>query len=154
MLVSIWWSVFSCKIGLSHHNILKASASLPKDFIVVDNNNEGGAMTYYSSLSEEKIKTDKRDSRITRRDFVGQKLMLCHYLLKPGVSIQRHKHEHEQFSYIIKGAMEFIVGGQKRVLKAESVLHVPSNTDHEAATLEETEMIDIFTPIREDLLKD
>lgn len=111
-------------------------------------------MTYYSSLSEAKIKTDKRDSRITRRDFVGEKLMLCHYLLKPGVYIQRHKHEHEQFSYIIKGAMEFIVGGQKRVLKAESVLHVPSNTDHEAATLEETEMIDIFTPIREELLKD
>lgn len=111
-------------------------------------------MTFFSSLNEAKLKVDKRDSRITRRDFAGEKLMVCHYVLQPGVYIRSHRHEHEQFSFIIKGAMEFVVGGERRVLKADGVLHVPPNTDHEAAAIEETTIIDIFTPIREDLLKD
>lgn len=62
------------------------------------------------------------------------------------------QHPEEQVSYIEKGQVEFEVDGQKRVLNAGDTQYIPSNIKHQVKVLKECIILDVFTPIRQDLL--
>lgn len=62
------------------------------------------------------------------------------------------QHTEEQVSYIEKGKVEFEVDGQKRVLNVGDTQYIPSNVKHQVKVLEECTILDIFTPIRINLL--
>jgi quercetin dioxygenase-like cupin family protein len=54
---------------------------------------------------------------------------------------------------VARGQVDFFVEGQKRTAKAGDVLLFPSGIEHGATMLEdEVELIDIFSPPREDFL--
>ena len=64
-----------------------------------------------------------------------------------------HHHPHEQISYVLKGSLKMIAGGQSRILKAGQGAIIPSNVEHEVYALEkDTQVLDIFYPLREDYL--
>ena len=65
-----------------------------------------------------------------------------------------HSHPHEQVSYIIQGSFEFNLEGEiQTVVKGDSI-YVPSDVLHGVKALEENSVIlDVFTPQREDFLK-
>ncbi len=48
--------------------------------------------------------------RLARRLITGDRVMLAHVYLKKGCVVPRHAHENEQFTYILEGALEFLVG--------------------------------------------
>ena len=65
-------------------------------------------------------------------------------------------HMNEQLSFILEGALRFLVGddgAEEIVVRAGEVLHLPGNVPHEAHALEDTLDVDIFYPPREDWLK-
>ena len=63
-----------------------------------------------------------------------------------------HNHIHEQISYCITGKFEYSLDGRVHVLSAGESIYVPSNARHGAKALEAGTLIDVFTPLREDLL--
>jgi len=63
-----------------------------------------------------------------------------------------HNHVHEQISYCVAGRFEYFLDGQTHVLAKGESIYVPSNARHRATTLEAGTLIDVFTPVREDLL--
>lgn len=64
-----------------------------------------------------------------------------------------HNHPHEQISYVIKGELNFFVEGEKHHLKEGDTISIASGLKHTVQTLSETvELIDTFSPIREDFL--
>ena len=64
-----------------------------------------------------------------------------------------HSHPHEQITYVIKGELLFIIEGKEYKLKAGDTITIESNQKHTIQTLSESvELIDTFSPIREDLL--
>src|SRR5437762_13898472 len=82
--------------------------------------------------------------------------MLAHVYLKRGCVVPKHAHENEQFTYILEGALRFLIGedgSQEVVVRAGEVLHLASNVPHEAHALEDTLDMDVFSPPREDWLK-
>lgn len=90
---------------------------------------------------------------IERQMVVGQNLMICRLKFAPFVVTAEHSHPHEQVTLVIRGKVKFVLGSEERIVKAGDVLHFPSNHWHGATMLdEEVELIDIFTPIREDFL--
>ena len=92
---------------------------------------------------------------LSRRLITGERTMLAHVYLKKGSVVPKHHHENEQFTYILEGALEFLIGAdgdQKVVVRAGEVLHLPSNVPHSATALEDTLDLDIFTPPRQDWL--
>ena len=94
--------------------------------------------------------------RLSRRLITGDQVMLAHVYLKSGCEVAKHSHENEQFTYILSGALRFLVGEkgeQEVVVRAGEVLHLPSNVPHEAHALEDTLDVDVFFPPREDWLK-
>ena len=64
-----------------------------------------------------------------------------------------HQHPHEQMDYCVKGRFEFSIGGKVTVLEAGETIYIPGNVPHGAKALEAGVLLDIFTPVRQDLLK-
>lgn len=80
-------------------------------------------------------------------------LMLVKVELVKGFEGDIDQHPHEQLSYIEKGIVEFEVDGKKDILKQGDVQYIPSNVVHRVKVIEECVILDVFTPLREDLLK-
>ena len=93
---------------------------------------------------------------LDRRLLTGDRVMLAHVRLKKGCIVPRHQHEHEQLSYILQGALKFWIEedeSQEQVVRAQEVLHLPSFVWHKAEALEDTEVLDVFSPPRQDWLE-
>ena len=106
-------------------------------------------MTGFSSLNmlaEEKV-TDK----ITRRILVGEKGMIVFWKMKAGAHAAAHKHPHEQMFWMISGKMDFRLGNERRVCGPGDVGVIPGGVEHEAWFPEDTEIVDVFAPPREDM---
>ena len=81
--------------------------------------------------------------------------MLAHVHLAKGCIVPRHQHEHEQIAYVISGALQFRLGedeSEEQIVRAEEVIHFPSYVWHAATALEDTVVLDIFSPPRQDWL--
>jgi quercetin dioxygenase-like cupin family protein len=63
-----------------------------------------------------------------------------------------HSHPHEQMVYIVSGSIEVNVGGTSHRVQAGDSFIVASNVVHQATALEDSVVLDIFTPAREEYL--
>jgi len=77
--------------------------------------------------------------------------MLCHFTLEKGSSIPLHKHAAIQNGYVIKGRVRFLTGdGDGIVVKAGDGYFFKSNEVHGSEVLEDAELIECFSPCREE----
>jgi quercetin dioxygenase-like cupin family protein len=98
-------------------------------------------------LPEEKV-TDT----ITRRILIGGQAMIVWWSMKAGVHAAAHKHPHEQMFVMLSGRMEFRLGSARRTCGPGDLGVIPGGVEHEAWFPEDTEVIDVFSPPREDFL--
>ena len=106
----------------------------------------------YSSLAalpEERV-TDK----ITRRLVSGEHGMVVWWSIRAGAHAAAHRHPNEQIFWMLKGRMEFRLGNERRVCGPGDIAVIPGGVEHEAWWPEDTEVIDVFSPPREDFLTD
>src|SRR5436309_11953615 len=106
----------------------------------------------------DQLPIEQVNERLSRRLITGDQLMLTHVYLKKGCVVPKHSHMNEQLTYILEGALRFLVGDngappEEIVVRAGEVLHLPGNVPHEAHALEDTLDVDVFYPPREDWLK-
>jgi len=87
---------------------------------------------------------------ITRRYLMGERITVSQLDLKRGGVVAMHAHENEQVSIMISGALKFTIEGREIVVRAGEVLVIPGNVPHRVDVLEDTLVIDVFTPIRQD----
>jgi quercetin dioxygenase-like cupin family protein len=98
------------------------------------------------TLQEEKV-TDK----ITRRILVGEKGMIVFWTMQKGAHAAAHRHPHEQMFWMLKGRMDFRLGDERRTCEAGDLGVIPGGVEHEAWFLEDSEVVDVFAPPREDM---
>ena len=80
-------------------------------------------------------------------------LMLCELTFRKGGIGAKHSHPHEQIGYIVSGKIVYQEEGKPdRVLSAGDSYQVPPNVVHGIEVLEDTKLLDIFTPMREDFI--
>lgn len=79
----------------------------------------------------------------------GDLMMVEVYFEKGGIGAL-HTHPHEQISYVNIGSFEFELDGKKEIVLAGDTIYVPSDIPHGVVALEESVIVDIFTPQRED----
>jgi quercetin dioxygenase-like cupin family protein len=96
------------------------------------------------------IEVEKLSSHIGRQFIVGTEMMIARVLMKKDAHVPLHHHENEQITYILEGALKFVVGGKEVTVHAGEVLCIPPNVPHEATALEDTVDLDIFNPPRQD----
>ena len=79
-------------------------------------------------------------------------MMLMEVQFAANAAGYEHNHVHEQISYCVAGRFEYSLQGRTHLLSAGESIYVPSNARHGAKALEPGTLIDVFTPVREDLL--
>ena len=79
-------------------------------------------------------------------------LMLVSFRFEKGAEGALHHHAHIQASYVRSGRFRFFVGGEEREIGPGDSLTIPSNVEHGCICLEAGELIDSFTPRRDDFL--
>jgi len=77
-------------------------------------------------------------------------LMLVRHTFTRGWTGARHSHPHDQLVYIVRGRIRFEAEGKAWDLRPGDSLVVEGNIEHQASALEDSEVLDIFTPYRED----
>jgi quercetin dioxygenase-like cupin family protein len=89
---------------------------------------------------------------ISRKIVTGERLMSAQVYLKKGALVPKHAHESEQMTYVLQGALKFLIGGEEITVREGEVLHVPSWVEHQAEALDDTFELDLFSPVRQDWL--
>jgi quercetin dioxygenase-like cupin family protein len=86
-----------------------------------------------------------------RRAVYLDNVMITFFDFEPNAVVPEHSHPHEQISFVVKGAMEFHLGDETRVLRAGEGACCPPDVPHSAVILDEpTFALDAWYPPRED----
>ena len=83
---------------------------------------------------------------------VGERSMVTKMNYIIGNYATEHSHPHEQCGYVISGKYLMTIEENEFILEAGDSYAVPGNTLHSFKVLESGEVIDVFTPHREDYL--
>jgi len=60
----------------------------------------------------------------------GEKLHIAVLTLPAGAVIRPHEHDNEQFTFVVEGALEAELGGERLAVHERCLLHVPSGVRH------------------------
>lgn len=77
-------------------------------------------------------------------------LMMVRHNFTKGWAGARHSHPHHQMVYVVSGHILFEAESKQWDLRAGDSLVVDGGIDHQASALEDSEVLDIFTPYRQD----
>jgi|HigsolmetaAR202D_1030399.scaffolds.fasta_scaffold22424_2 quercetin dioxygenase-like cupin family protein len=82
----------------------------------------------------------------------GERMMLMQVQLEAGSHLPEHHHPHEQLTHVLRGRLRMRVGDTTHELGPGDTICTPGNTPHAVDALEDTLVLDTFSPPREDLL--
>ena len=82
----------------------------------------------------------------------NDKLFLAEHRMDKGWAGALHRHPHEQIVYIVSGRIRVTCEGKTFDLRAGDTFLVRGGVEHAAAAVEDSLVIDVFTPCREDFL--
>lgn len=81
---------------------------------------------------------------------VGDRLMVTRMRFRAGMTAAKHVHPHEQAGYVISGRYRQTISGASHELHAGDSYAIPGGIEHEMEVLEDGEVIDVFTPPRDE----
>ena len=82
----------------------------------------------------------------------GEKTLMSRFKIARGSEIPVHSHPHEQTGVMISGNVRFNVGGEIFEAQSGDSWCIPGGMEHSAEALEESVIIEVFSPVREDYL--
>ena len=83
----------------------------------------------------------------------GEKTHLTEIKFKKGAIVPEHQHPHEQTGYLISGRLKFFSGNEETIALPGDSWTFFGGKKHGAEALEDTVVIELFSPLREDYLK-
>jgi len=101
-------------------------------------------------ISWSDLEADHPMPLLERRRVHGDRMTVARILLRKGFKIDPHAHDEEQIAVVLSGKIRFLVGEpsdqREVVVGADELLHLPPNVPHGAEALEETIVLDLFSP--------
>lgn len=82
----------------------------------------------------------------------GRTMYQMNARLAAGSKMPEHQHPQEQIVHVLAGRMKLIVEGEPHELKTGDSYYLASNIPHGVETMEETHVLDTFSPPREEYL--
>lgn len=77
-------------------------------------------------------------------------MMVCEVFIQREAVVPLHDHPNEQTGYVVRGKLQMTIGGETRVCAPGDSYAIPGGVPHTATALQDTLLIDIFSPPRED----
>jgi quercetin dioxygenase-like cupin family protein len=82
----------------------------------------------------------------------NDKLFLAEHRMQKGWQGALHSHPHEQIVYIASGHLKVTCAGKQYDVRSGDSFLVRGGVEHGASALEDSVVIDVFTPCREDYI--
>ena len=82
----------------------------------------------------------------------GGNTSMHEFHLDKGYKIPNHKHPHEQTGYLVSGKLKFNVEGEIFDAGPGDSWNLAGNVEHGVDVLEDSVVIEVFSPVREDYL--
>jgi quercetin dioxygenase-like cupin family protein len=82
----------------------------------------------------------------------GEQTLLGEFRLDAGAEVPAHHHPYEQTGYLVSGRLRFTVAGDRFDAVPGSSWSIPEDVEHAAEVLEDSVVIEVFAPVREEYL--
>jgi quercetin dioxygenase-like cupin family protein len=100
-----------------------------------------------------RIPEEKLNPLIIRQVIHTPQMTIARLRLSKGAVVPVHDHANEQVTMMESGALRFEIAGEEVVLRAGDALRIPPHAAHRVETLEDSVVVDLFTPAREDWIR-
>ncbi len=98
-------------------------------------------------------RSSEPESGLTRRVLAyNDKLFIAEHKMEMGWAGALHSHPHDQAVYIVRGKIRVSSQGKTFDLGAGDTFVVRGGVEHGASAIEESVVVDVFTPCREDYI--
>jgi len=98
----------------------------------------------------EEIEEEVLTPQLARKYISGEHMTLAKFSLKKGCIVQAHAHANEQMSTVVNGKMLFVIDGREILAKDGQTVCIPPFSTHSVEALEDTSMLEVFAPVRQD----
>lgn len=99
------------------------------------------------------VKKEQINPLLARQAIHGEVLTVARFEMSKGCVIPQHSHSNEQISMVQSGRAKFTVDGNDVVLTGGDTLHILPNLVHSAEALEDSVVVELFSPRREDWIR-
>ena len=82
----------------------------------------------------------------------GDNTLMVKFKLTKGCLMPSHKHPQEQTGYLISGHIVLTIDGERHEMHAGDSWCIKGNVEHYAEAVEDSIVLDIFSPVREDYI--
>lgn len=105
----------------------------------------------------DQIPYDTLSKGVLRKLVYGDNLQQTGVIVKKGFFIPKHKHVSEQMSTVLQGKLKVTVfypdNEEVTNLNKGDVFFIPSNIPHLYEAIEDSEILETFFPVRQDMIK-
>jgi quercetin dioxygenase-like cupin family protein len=105
-------------------------------------------------VAREQGKVSEPENGLQRRILAyNDKLFLAEHKMVKGWVGTVHSHLHEQIVYVVKGHLKVTCQGTKVDVRSGDTFVVRGGVEHGASAVEDSLVVDVFTPCREDYIR-
>ena len=99
------------------------------------------------------VPEERMNALISRQVIHSETMTVARIRLRKGAVVPLHQHVNEQISTVENGVMRFVVSGEERIVRNGETLTIPPNAPHLVEALEDSQALDVFSPVREDWIR-
>ena len=100
-------------------------------------------------VTQEDVERDILDEKSSRKILAyNEEIMMVEVSFDEGGIGEVHAHPHTQISYVAGGCFEFQLWDNKRILHEGDSVLIPSGVRHGLKALQDSIIVDVFTPCR------
>jgi quercetin dioxygenase-like cupin family protein len=96
------------------------------------------------------IKEDVLNPLAGRKALHGKMITLARFRFDKGNKVAMHHHANDQITTVESGSVRFFTDKEETILKAGDMVAVPPDVPHGNEALEDTIIVEIFSPVRQD----
>jgi quercetin dioxygenase-like cupin family protein len=96
------------------------------------------------------IKEDALNPLAGRKALHGKMITLARFRFDKGNQVAMHHHANDQITTVESGSVRFFTDKEEMILKAGDMVLVPPDVPHGNEALEDTIIVEIFSPVRQD----
>jgi unsaturated pyranuronate lyase len=97
-----------------------------------------------------RIPAEQLNPLVTRKVIHTDAMTIARLTIAKGAVVPSHHHVNEQCAMVEKGALKFDLDGREILVSAGQALAIPPDIPHGVEAMEDTVVIDLFTPRRQD----
>lgn len=99
------------------------------------------------------IPQEQLNDRMRRQVVHTQRLTVARLEMNTGCRVPVHSHENEQLSMVLSGRLRFLLENGEEEVGPGQVMRLAPNEPHGVEVLEDSVVIDLFSPPREDWIR-